>query len=107
MTKNSNKTSDGAQEAISEVAQTLKFDIEESISWILDGDYDYQPMVEDIEDLKSCTTLEELKEVMDNLSRYKELPSLDDLLLEEGYDSLEDMVGITHFNIEFKEGNKV
>ena len=81
----SNKKSDKAQEAISEVASNLRFEILNSIQDVWD-------MMQEIDNLNSCTSLEELDKKMEDLSCYDELPTLDSLLLENGYDSLEHMV---------------
>ena len=84
MNTNSNKI-DKAQEAISEVASNLRFSILTSIS-------DTWDMIQEIENLDSCNTLEELEEVMGDLGYYDELPCLEELLEEEGVSSLEEAI---------------
>ena len=78
------------KEVIEEVAQTLEFDIKESIYCHPYGDNVNYQMVEDIENsLNGCKCMVDITYVlMDLVDKYKEIPSIKELLEKHKVTSL-------------------
>lgn len=97
MAKNSDK-SDKAQVAMCKLTNNLRWEILNSLGEVYE-------MMQEIDNLNDCDTIEEIEEVMDNLSKYKHpIPSLDSLLEDQGVDSLEE--ALMDYQVEVEERDK-